>query len=351
MKLSPTRSRITGALVLAVALAAAGCGSGTVKTPSASAPSASAQPEASATTAPVAATFPVTVENCGVTTTYNAPPKRVVAVEQSAIETTLALGLEKSVVGVSLRNQTDIRPDLAASFKAIPVLSSRDFSRELLLSVTPDLMVSRQKSSFREDRGLSRDSLRSTGIESHILGQDCVSGQVSWDAIYSQVVTLGRIFGVEDRAQRVVADMRIAVADVETRTRAPGKRPKVFVFDDSGEDVPGTRGGPSIDTLMLRSAGADNIFADIDKVFANVTWEELVNRDPDVIVVVEYGPGSGFEAQKRIDTLRSFPPAQKITAVRENRIVVVPNHQLLLGARNAEALRGLAKGLHPTLFP
>jgi iron complex transport system substrate-binding protein len=294
----------------------------------------------------------VTVENCGVTTTYSAAPQRAVAVEQSAIETMLALGLERSIVGISSRNQTDIRPDLAPAYRALPVLSARDFNRELLLSVSPDIMVSRQRSSFREDRGLSRESLRQSGIESHVLGQDCIAGAPTWDAVYAEIQGLARVFGVTGRADQVVAEMRAAVADVEARVtaRGQGARPRVFLYDDSGEDVPGTRGGDALDTLLLRTAGADNVFGDMSGIFGNVSWEELVSRNPDIVVVIEYGTGSGFEAQPRIDRLREHPAARTITAVRENRIVVVPNHQVLLGVRNVEALHTIAKAVHPGAF-
>jgi len=341
-----TRTMLRAAVAAALALLVAACGDdGPART--AAEPAASAAPSSAA---PAPAAFPVTVDNCGVTTTYQAAPKRAVAVEQSVVETMLALGLERSIVGISTRNQTEVRPDLAAAYKALPVLSARDFSRELLLAATPDIMVSRQKSSFREDRGLSRASLVESGINSHVLGQDCVAGVPTWDALYGEIRTLGRVFGVADRAERLVGEMRGAVADVESKVKAATSRPKVFLYDDSGEDVPGTRGGNSIDTLLVRTAGAENVFADVAGIFGNVSWEELVARNPDVVVVIEYGAGSGFEAQPRIDRLRNHPAARNITAVRENRIVVVNNHQLLLGIRNAEALRTIAKGIHPGLF-
>jgi iron complex transport system substrate-binding protein len=333
------RRRTVAAIVLAGALVAAGCGGDDTGGESAGASG----------TEPSGEGFPLTVENCGRPATYEAPPERAVAVEQSPIETMLALGLEDQMVGVAAQNQTDLRSDLVDAYEEVPFLSGEQFTRELLLSVTPDVMVSRQESSFADERGLSRDSLESDGIASHVLGHDCIDGQPTWDAIYDEIVTLGRIFGVEDRAQQVVDDMRSQVEDVESRTAEVSDGPRVF-FYDTGEDVPYTRGGAAIDNLMAETVGAENVFADLDEVFPEVTWEEVVERDPEVIVVIDYGEGSGFEAADRVEFLESFPPAQRITAVREDRIVVLPNHQLLLGVRSPEALRALAEGLYPDLF-
>ena len=43
--------------------------------------------------------FPVTVANCGVTTTYQRPPQRAVSLNQHATEVMLALGLEGAMAG------------------------------------------------------------------------------------------------------------------------------------------------------------------------------------------------------------------------------------------------------------
>ncbi|MFX8262546.1 ABC transporter substrate-binding protein, partial [Acinetobacter baumannii] len=62
---------------------------------------------------------------------------------------------------------------------------------------------------------------------------------------------------------------------------------KVFVYD-SGEDKAFTAANTYL-TSLIDLVGGKNIFDDIDKGWAEVSWEEVVNRDPDVIVIVDYG--------------------------------------------------------------
>ncbi|MEX5635696.1 MULTISPECIES: ABC transporter substrate-binding protein [Parafrankia] len=328
--------RRTAALLLVPALAvvAAGCGDdGGGDTAAASAPS-------------VAAGFPVTVENCGVSTTYKAAPERVVAEEQNVIETMLTLDLTERIVGVATRNQTEPRADLAPAYRSLNVLSTRGgITRELLLSVDPELMVSRQEGSFAEEKGISRESLRGDGISSFVLGQDCIDGRPTWPGIYEQIQSLASVFGATEQADQVIAEMTATVEELETTAAERGTKPRVFIYDDSGEDVPGTQGEDALATMLLDSAGAENVFADVPGIFGNVTWEQLVERNPEVVMAIDYGDGSGFEAQPLIDRLRNHPAARNIDAVRNDRILIVPNQQLLLGVRNVEALRTIVENL------
>ncbi|GLW11642.1 hypothetical protein Misp01_67700 [Microtetraspora sp. NBRC 13810] len=95
-------------LALAAALLISGCGG----TSEAVAPAASAPPG-----------FPVTVADCGVSTTYERPPRRVVSLNQHATEVMLALGLEKSMVGTGYLDDR-ILPEYAPAYDRIKVLSA-----------------------------------------------------------------------------------------------------------------------------------------------------------------------------------------------------------------------------------
>ena len=56
---------------------------------------------------------------------------------------------------------------------------------------------------------------------------------------------------------------------------------------------------------LFEAAGADNVMADVNASWTQVNWESVVARDPEVIVIVDYGPTSW--AQKR-DFLLNHPP-------------------------------------------
>lgn len=72
-----------------------------------------------------------------------------------------------------------------------------------------------------------------------------------------------------------------------------------------------------------------------------MSWEEVVKRDPDVIVVED----QAFEpADEAIAFMRSFGPLKGVTAVKENRFVAVPVNDTQPGIRGPRALKTLVAG-------
>ncbi len=136
------RRATAAALALAAALLTAGCG--------ASDGTAAGGPKA---TAP-AEGFPVTVDNCGVRTTYDRPPSRVVTIHQHPAELMLALGLKDRMVGTAFPDSA-VLPELREDYAAIPELSEREPSFEKVLEAEPDFVYGGYASAFDENAGRS----------------------------------------------------------------------------------------------------------------------------------------------------------------------------------------------------
>lgn len=89
---------------------------------------------------------------------------------------------------------------------------------------------------------------------------------------------------------------------------------------------------------------AKNIFDDIDKSFTEVSWEEVVNRNPDVIVILDYGDTSLADKEK---LLLSKPALAGVEAIKNKRFIVLPLSAAAEGVRAPIALKTLAAGLYP----
>src|SRR5689334_2431505 len=76
-------------------------------------------------TAAVPAGFPVTIDNCGVRTTYDRPPSRVVTIHQHPAELMLALGLKERMVGTAFPDSA-VLPELRKNYEAIPELAKKE---------------------------------------------------------------------------------------------------------------------------------------------------------------------------------------------------------------------------------
>ncbi|WP_041824152.1 ABC transporter substrate-binding protein [Streptantibioticus cattleyicolor] len=335
----PARSRrppraVVAAVALSLTLLTAGCGAGGASV--ADAPHATASP---------AEGFPVTVDNCGVRTTYREPPSRAVTIHQHPAELMLSLGLKDRMVGTSFPDSA-VLPELRKDYASVPQLARKAPSFETVLDADPDFVYGGYASAFAEHEGRSREAFADAGINTYLNREYCGKGRVTMEDTYEEIRTIGRVFGVSDRAERLVARLRGRVGKAVTAVRCRPDVP-VFVYD-SGDKAAFTAGRGSLGTELIRLAGGRNVFGDLDDVFGDVSWEQVVARRPEVIVVHDYGGARDVERKKAF--LLSRPALADVPAIRNKRFVTVPLTATLVGVRSAYAVEDLARGLHPESF-
>ncbi|MCX4981143.1 ABC transporter substrate-binding protein [Streptomyces sp. NBC_00572] len=302
----------------------------------------STAPEKPAPAAKAAPGFPYTVSNCGVKTTYQAPPQRAVTMNQHVTEVMLALGLEKSLVGTAYLDDA-ILPAYKKAYDSVPVLAKEYPSKEALLAANPDFVYGGYSSAFAEKDGRSRDDLKRAGIDTRLNTEYCPSGSTSVDDLYREVDEVGRTFGVADRSAKWVREAKATVATATKRLK--GAAPvSVFVYD-SGDKTAFTAGGKGIGNELITRAGGRNVFADLDKSFGDATWEQVVARKPEVVVIYDYGTTTVEQKKKR---LLDDPALKDVPAIRNRRFAVMPLSDTVLGVRVPAAVDKLAAQLHPT---
>ncbi|MFF8914733.1 ABC transporter substrate-binding protein [Streptomyces sp. NPDC015032] len=331
----PRRALRTVAAVVALSttLLIAGCGTGDE---SAGDPKADASPVEG---------FPISIDNCGVKTTYVRPPSRAVTIHQHPAELMLALGLKDRMAGTAFPD-SDVLPGLKKDFEAIPELARKEPSFETVLDAEPDFVYGGYGSAFAENEGRSRKAFADAGIDTYLNRESCGKKQVTMSDTYDEIRTVGSIFGVPDRADKLVADLRGRVDKATTAVEGKAEV-SVFVYD-SGDKTAFTAGGKGLGSELIRLAGGRNVFADLDGVFGDVSWEQVVARRPEVIAIYDYA-GSGSVQQKK-EFLLSQPALADVPAVKNKRFVVLPLTETLVGIRSAYAVDGLARGLHPESF-
>ncbi|MET9606714.1 ABC transporter substrate-binding protein [Streptomyces sp. NPDC006512] len=325
MPRNPTKSLLSA---IAAALLVSGCGGG--GTPAAAPPAG----------AP-AKGFPVTVNNCGVTTTYQRPPRRAVSLNQHATEVMLALGLEKSMVGTGYLDDK-ILPEYQAAYDGVKVLSKEYPSFEALLEAEPDFVYGGWTSTFDEKEGRGRAAFTKAGINTHLNSEECPTGPVNVASMDEEIRTLGKIFGVPERAEERLTALHATLGKVESGLA--GVTPvKLFVYD-SGDKTAFTAGGKGVGNEMMRLAGGENLFADLDKAFGDVSFEQVAQRAPEAVVIYDYGDQS-VEDKKKF--LLAHPALKDVPAIKNQRFAVLPLSSTVLGVRMPSAVESLAKQLHP----
>ncbi|MFD6332697.1 ABC transporter substrate-binding protein [Streptomyces niveus] len=301
----------------------------------------STTPDPARAKSPAADGFPYTVTNCGVKTTFDAPPKRVVTMNQHVTEVMIELGLTTSLVGTAWLDDA-VLPEYKKAYDSVPVIAKEYPSKEKLLAANPDFVYGGYMSAFAAKDGRTRDDLKGAGIDTRLNLENCAKGKTSMDDVFREVTEVGRTFGVADRAEAWTAEARTALAATAAELKDVKPVP-VFVYD-SGDKTAFTAGGKGIGNEMIERAGGRNVFADLDKSFGDATWEQVVARAPEVIVIYDYGSTTVAQKKKR---LLDDPVLKDVPAVRNKRFAVLPLSDAVLGVRAPAAVGRLADQLHP----
>jgi iron complex transport system substrate-binding protein len=322
------RKLIATALCLAATVTATGCGA-TVERAGDSGSSA------------------VTLTNCGRKVTYDKVPERVVTNDVGITELMFALGLEDRMAGFAM---PDDKGDLTGvpwkdGYDRVKWLSKDQLTKENVLDARADLVFAGWNYGFREDGGFTPEALAKLGIPSYVLTESCRNGRTGssrgimppLDALYTDLTNLGKLFGVEKRAATLIADFKKQIADVRAKAPRGADRPTVFLYD-SGQDQPFTSGRYAAPEQIISEAGGINVMHDVEDSWTTVGWESVVERDPDVIVICDYGDVS---AERKKEFLLSYAPLRDVAAVRHERIFVLDYVDLVESPRNPSAVARL----------
>ncbi|NEW05921.1 ABC transporter substrate-binding protein [Paenibacillus sp. SYP-B3998] len=282
----------------------------------------------------------VEINNMGYSLTMTETPKRVVTLNQHATEVMLALGLEKFMVGTAYLDDK-ILPEYQKQYEQIPVLSKKYPSQEVLISASPDFAYAGWKSAFTEKSLGSREDLEKLGIKTYVQESSNKTAP-TLDEVYQDILNIGRIFNVEVKANEIISSIKKQLDEIKNQIGSVTTPVKVFVYD-SGEDKAFTAANTYL-TNLINLVGGKNVFDDIQKGWTEVSWEEVVNRNPELIVIVDYGDKT---AEQKIDLLLKKTELVDVPAIKNKKFVILPLSAAAEGVRAPIALKTLAKGFYP----
>lgn len=296
--------------------------------------------------------FPVTVDSCGTPLAFDAAPRRAVVHDLNMTEMAFALGLQPSIVGLTgITGWYKVGPEFTAERGSIPELAPKYPSLENLLSVEPDFFFAGWYYGMKPGGDVTPDTLSRHGIKTLVLTESCVHldrnrPAASMDLLYGDVEKLGKVFGKEAEAERLIAGWKERLAEITAKV-GENKGTRVFLYD-SGEDKPFTAGKFAIPTAMISAAGGENIMADMDTSWGNADWETVATRNPEFIILLDYQDDAGY--RKLLDFLKAHPAMRETDAVKNERFVALRYAELTPGPANIEAIDKIARAMHPEAF-
>ena len=284
-----------------------------------------------------------TVQSCNRTVTFENPPERAVSNDVNLTEMMLVLGLADQMVGYTgISGWKTLDAEMRSGVKELPELSAKYPTKEVLVGADADFFFAGWNYGMKVGGEVTPETLKLFGIKVYELTESCShimdKDKASLKDMYADILNLGKIFGVKSRAEALVESYKSELESFKAKLMNIDEGLRVFVYD-SGEDAPFTAGRYAMPTALIEAAGGQNIMDDFNKSWGTVTWEEVIDRDPQVVVIVNYGD---VTAEQKREYMMSNPAFKNISAVKNNRFVTLEYVEATPGPRNIQAIKHLA---------
>lgn len=164
---------------------------------------------------------------------------------------------------------------------------------------------------------------------------------------------IGKIYGAEQIGQQAAEKLDNEISKISEKI--PKDEKKIVILHASAKNVTveldGTIAGSAAKLLGFKNvaAGSTPLSGDPDKT--PYSLEELVKNDPELIFITSMGTDAAIENRLRSD-VQSNPAWNSLNAVRENRIIFLPEQLFLInpGLQYPKAVEYMAKSVYPEVF-
>jgi len=276
----------------------------------------------------------VVTDGLGNEVTLEKPAEKVIVFAPSSLETVDALGGMDKVIGVDNWSVDNNEP-LAEGFEGFG--DYQGFNMEKIVEVDPDLLI---VLSGNPPEDIER--VKEYGIPVY------TAEVASLEYVYSEIINIGKMLGLEDRAVQVNVELKAQVEEIYSKVKDLGEdeKPKVFymVFND-----PLWSAGSStfIDDLIVYAGGLNIVSADGIEGYVEYSVEKLIENNPDIIIA---GDGGMYDA-KTSDFILKDERFASVAAVINGDVYIVtekyvvrPNQNSIIG------LTMLATAINPDIF-
>jgi iron complex transport system substrate-binding protein len=302
------------ALLIGLTLALAACGGEEQ-------PAASPEPTGPATR------FPVTVTRSdGRELTIAEAPQRIASLSPGATEVLYAVGAGPQIVATDL--QSDYPPEAANTTK----LDAFQPNLEAIAGVEADLIII---ASNQDNVVEALDGLGETVLFLEV--PDTIDG------VMEQVRLLAQVSGHAREGEHLAQELEGRIEGVTRRLGDVREGPRVYhELDNTFFTVaPDSFVGDFYNLLK-----AQNIAEGAPTAYPQLSQEEVLDRDPEVIILADADAGESPQ------TVKARPGWGVISAVKNDRIYVIdPDLVSRPGPRVADGLEQLAHFLYPERFP
>ena len=277
-----------------------------------------------ATPAPTPEPALTIIDGAGRVVTIPRTPERIVSIASAATETLYAIGCGDEIVGRD--KYSDYPPEVQ---EKPSVGSGSQLDVEAVLGLEPDLVIawwfSREAISTLEDKGLTVLAINPRSV----------------DGVLDTIRTLGLVTGHLEEAESLIAEMQARIDEVKAGVKDIPKEDRPLVYYELTTPMKTTGPGTFTNELIFM-AGGINIAADEPVRYPILSEEYIIERNPDVIVIVSGGAS--------VDEVKGRAGWQNIKAVQDDRVYTIDTHLVTSNPRIVQGLEQFARWFHPELW-
>ena len=253
-------------------------------------------------------------------------PKRIVSLSPAATELLAEAG---AVSQIAARTDFCDYPEEVLQIESLGGFDGKSISQEKLLSFSPDLVC---LTSGMHD--YLTEFLESQKINYYILSQNSVS------MILNDLLNLGKITGNAETAQKNAQKIQNRLNQIKAKTE---NLPKVSVYWEVWDSPLMSIGKNSFITELISISGGKNIFDSINADYPLVSEEEILFKNPDLIIF----PSENLNGKTKIQNRDAW---KNLSAVKEQKIFPLDANSITRpGSRIAESTEILLKIFHPEI--
>ena len=224
----------------------------------------------------------------------------------------LAMGLQDRLAGIDTHSKHDALT--RAVFPGVDALTgvgtkSTGINLESLVSLKPDLVILySQKDALSLAKRLDRMNISSMVILPETL-----------DSIQRAMMLIAKAAGAPERAEKSIAAMDRVMSLVNTRTQGIPEAEKKRAYFASKINFFSTAAGNMLQDTMLSKAGMINVSHGLTGYFQNISPEQFMAWDPDIIFL-----SKGLKS--RLGEIFSNPVMQQVGAISGNHLYRFPSN-------------------------
>jgi iron complex transport system substrate-binding protein len=272
------------------------------------------------------------IDDLGRQVNLTPPARRIVTLGPSMVESLYAIGAGELIVG---REEFSLYPPEAVDIPSIGSLFG-SLPGEAILALEPDLVLAPEIISLEQVQALE-------GLGLTVYYQ---TNPTSFPELYDNLRELGRLTGREIQAEELIGNLEQRVEAVESALQGIENRPRVFYeLDATDPQNPYTTGSGTFIDLLITMAGGDNIGQGLEGAYAQISSEQIILSNPEIILLAdaEYGVTP--------ENVASRPGWETIQAVVDGRLYPFdPNLGSIPGPRLVDGLETMARLFHPEVF-